>query len=261
MVNVSPRPRARLDMTAFVAYCWSMADAALAIKNNVRAVLERIAEAARRSGRAPSEVFLMAAVKARAVAEIEAVVESGVHFLGENRIKEGEEHLAALYPEARSRCKARFIGRLQSNKARRALLAFDSLDSVDSPDLAKRLSRIADEEGIAREVMIEVNCGEKQKGGVSEKETPALAELLFELPNLTLTGLMAVPPQEEDPDATRLVFRRLKKLFDSIRANHPNLEAFGFLSIGMSNDYVVAIEEGATLVRVGTALFGPRRLP
>ncbi len=203
----------------------------------------------------------MAAVKTRAATEIVAVVKSGVNFLGENRIKEGEEHLSALPPDVRSRCKAHFIGRLQSNKARRALLAFDSLDSVDSPELAKRLSRIAGEENISREVMIEVNCGEEQKGGAGEKEARALAEFLFLLPNLPLAGLMAVPPFEEDANAARPVFRRLKILFDAIRASHPRPEDFRFLSMGMSQDYAVAVEEGATLVRVGTALFGPRRMP
>lgn len=237
-----------------------MADAALAIKNNVQEVMSLIEEAARRSGRKPSDVHLMAAVKTRPVDEIEAVIEAGVGFLGENRIKEGEEHLAALTPAARSCCKAHFIGRLQSNKARRALLAFDSLDSVDSLELAKRLSRIAGEEGIAKEVMIEVNCGEEQKGGVGERDARALAELIFSLPNLALAGLMAVPPIEEDPNKTRPIFRLLQTLFDSIRGSHPKPEAFRFLSMGMSNDYVAAIEEGATLVRVGTSLFGTRRL-
>ncbi len=228
-------------------------------EHNVREVLGRIGEAALRSGRNPSDVSLMAAVKTRSAEEIEAVVGAGVAFIGENRVQEGEEHLAALSAAARSKCKIHFIGRLQSNKARKALLAFDSLDSVDSPDIARRLSRIAGEENAKKNVMIEVNCGEAQKGGIGTDEAKALGELIFTLPGLVLAGLMAVPPIEADPNETRPVFRRMKRLFEEIRSCHPAKESFVFLSMGMSNDYEVAVEEGATLVRVGTALFGQRR--
>ncbi len=238
-----------------------MAGAALAIGHNVREVLGRIGEAALRSGRNPSEVSLMAAVKTRSAEEIEDVAGAGVAFIGENRVQEGEEHIKAISPAVRAKCEIHFIGRLQSNKARKALLAFDSIDSVDSPDLARRLSRIAGENEVKKNVMIEVNCGEAQKGGVGASGARALCELVFELPGLVLTGLMAVPPVEADPNETRPVFREIKKLFDAVRSSHPAREAFVFLSMGMSNDYEVAVEEGATLVRVGTALFGQRRMP
>ena len=238
-----------------------MAGAAPAVEHNVREVLGRIGEAALRSGRKPSDVALMAAVKTRRAEEIEAVVGAGVAFIGENRVQEGEEHIAAISPAVRQRCRVHFIGRLQSNKARKALLAFDSIDSVDSPGLARRLSSIASEESVKRNVMIEVNCGEEQKGGIRASGARALGELLFTLPGLTLTGLMAVPPIAADPNETRPVFRQLKRLFDEIRACHPAPEVFVFLSMGMSNDYEAAVEEGATLVRAGTALFGQRRTP
>lgn len=229
------------------------------LESRVRWIQGRIAAAEARAGREPGSAHLMAAVKSRTPEEIAATVEAGVTLLGENRLQEGEEHLAALPPELRSRCRIHFIGQLQSNKARKALLSFDSLDSVDSLDLAQRLARIAEEEEHPAEILLEVNIGEEtQKGGVPPEEALALSRAVFATPHLTLTGLMAVPPISEDPEDSRPHFRAMHQLFRYIRSEHPRPELFRHLSMGMSHDFEVAVEEGATLVRVGTSLFGPR---
>lgn len=231
------------------------------ISENVRRVRTALAEASNRAGRNPESVALMAVVKTRTAEEIEAVAEAGVTILGENRVQEGLAHLQALSPGVRRKCQIHFIGRLQANKARRALQAFDSLDSVDSEELARRLSRIAVEEGAEGRVLIEVNLGEEsQKGGVDPDGAAALASLVETLPGLRLSGLMGIPPLDEDPEASRPHFKHLAGLFERVRQDHPRPEEFCTLSMGMSHDFAVAVEEGATLVRVGTALFGPRRL-
>jgi len=229
------------------------------VATRIRLVQGRIAAAEARACREPGSARLMAAVKSRTPEEIAAVVEAGVALLGENRLQEGEEHLAALSPGLRAQCRVHFIGRLQANKARKALLAFDSLDSVDSLDLAERLARIAQEENRQAEILLEVNIGEEtQKGGIPPEEALALARVVFATPNLTLTGLMAVPPISDDPEDSRPHFRAMHQLFRYLRSEHPRPEAFCNLSMGMSHDYEVAVEEGATMVRVGTSLFGHR---
>jgi len=187
-------------------------------------------------------------------------VRAGVFLIGENRVQEGLAHLQAMDPSLRSRARIHFIGLLQANKARKALSAFDSLDSVDGIDLAQRLSRIAQEGAFKKDVMIEVNLGEEaQKGGVPSDEVARLAKLVHELPGLRLTGLMGVPPLDNEPEASRPFFRELSRLFSRVRETHPDPGAFSYLSMGMSHDFEVAVEEGATLVRVGTALYGDRR--
>lgn len=203
----------------------------------------------------------MAAVKGRTSEEIEAAARAGVSCFGENRVQEGESHARALGPAFFRSRRFHFIGRLQANKARRALRLFHSVDGLDSEELARRLSRIAGEENLQREVMLEVNLGEEsQKGGVAPEEAVALARTVFSLPNLRLTGLLGVPPFDPDPEASRPHFRRLRSLFGEIGGLHPQPEAFRWLSMGMSHDFEVAVEEGATLVRLGTALFGPREV-
>ncbi|MEW5763893.1 MAG: YggS family pyridoxal phosphate-dependent enzyme [Acidobacteriota bacterium] len=224
------------------------------------AVQRALDTAAAGAGRPPGSVHLMAVVKTQPAAHVSAAADLGVRMFGENRVQEGEARWAELPEDLRDRVRLHFIGRLQANKVRRALRLFDSLDSVDSPILARRLSRIAEEEGLVREVMIEVNLGEEsQKGGVPPEEAGDLARLILDLPGLRLTGLMGVPPLGEDPEASRPHFRRLADLFGRLRSFHPEPECMRWLSMGMSHDFPVAVQEGSTLVRIGTALFGPRR--
>lgn len=219
-----------------------------------------MAAAAARSDRSAGDIALMAAVKSRTPFEIRAALSAGLTLLGENRIQEGVAHLEALGPAVRPAFQIHFIGRLQANKARRAVQAFDSLDSVDSLRLAEILSRLATEDHLRRSVLLEVNLGEEdQKGGVAPEGAAALADAVNRLPGLRLTGLMGVCPYGEDPEASRPFYRTLAKLFERVRQDHPEPEACRWLSMGMSHDFEVAVEEGATLIRVGQALFGPRR--
>jgi pyridoxal phosphate enzyme (YggS family) len=219
-----------------------------------------IGKAAGRAGRPVEDITLMAAVKSRSPEEIREVLAAGIVVLGENRIQEGLAHLEALGLPPRPTFRAHFIGRLQTNKARRAVQAFDSIDSVDGLRLAQGLSRLARECQVRHDIMLEVNLGEEsQKGGVAPEDTQALAESVHALPGLTLTGLMGVCPYDEDPRASRPFYRTLAQLFHRVRRDHPRPEACRWLSMGMSHDFEVAVEEGATLVRVGQALFGPRR--
>jgi pyridoxal phosphate enzyme (YggS family) len=249
-----------LDFQPLRPYPHGMEEASLSIKNRVAAILDAISGAARDCGRKPSDVSLMAVVKTRPPGEILALADTGIALIGENRIQEWETHRQALGEDFLQRCRVHFIGRLQSNKARRALLSFHSIDSVDRADLADRLARLADEEGIEREVMIEVNMGEEsQKGGVLPGELPALVSHVLSLPSLQLTGLQGVSPYFDSAEASRPFFRLLARLFDQVRQAHPSPRTFRYLSMGMSHDFKVAVEEGATLVRIGEALFGPRR--
>ncbi len=234
----------------------------MALAERVAAVRGAISAAAERAGRPAGSVRLMAAVKTRPPSEIQALASEGVVLIGENRVQEGVEHLEAIPLEVRRNLEVHFIGRLQANKARKALLAFRAIDSLDSLSLAERLSRIAREEGLERDVMIEVNLGEEsQKGGVAAGDLLHLARAVQPLPGLRLAGIMGVPPYGENPEASRPFFRRLRELFDEVRRAIPEAGDFGQLSMGMSHDFVVAVEEGATMVRIGTALFGPRRAP
>jgi pyridoxal phosphate enzyme (YggS family) len=231
----------------------------LTVQEKVEGVRGRITAAAVHAGREPGSVTLMAAVKTRTPDEIRSVLDAGVTFLGENRVQEGQEHQADLPGELRTRYRYHFIGRLQANKARKALLLFDSIDSVDSEELASRLQRIAAEEGITREVMVEVNLGEEsQKGGVAPGEAAALAEFLRSCPNLRLTGIMGVPPLDNEPEESRPYFQKLRLLFATLERRFKD-PAFRYCSMGMTQDLEVAVEEGSTLVRVGTALFGERK--
>ena len=231
-----------------------------AVSTAVAHVRHIVARSAAGSGRRAEDVALMAVVKTRTPGEIHSVLSAGVQLLGENKVQEGLAHMEALEAGARRECQVHFIGRLQSNKAKKAVRAFDSLDGVDSMHLAELLSRLAEEAGITREIMLEVNLGEEsQKGGVAPEDTGALAEAVCRLPGLRLTGLMGVCPYASDPEASRSFYRRLNRLFQGVRIGHPHPDDFRWLSMGMSHDYHVAVEEGATLIRVGQALFGPRR--
>lgn len=219
-----------------------------------------MAAAAERAGRSAEGITLMAAVKSRTPDEIRAILSAGLTVLGENRIQEGLAHLKALGSALRPAFRAHFIGRLQTNKARRAVETFDSIDSVDSLRLAEILSRLSSEDGVLLHILLEVNLGEEsQKGGVAPEEAVALAEAVHRLPGLRLSGLMGVCPYNGDPRASRPFYRILAQLFDLVRRNHPQPEVCRWLSMGMSHDFEVAVEEGATLIRVGQALFGQRR--
>jgi len=250
-----------------------MSSESAAIAKNVAAVRERITRAAARAGRRAEEVTLVAVSKTFPAAAIRAAWEAGVRDFGENRVQEWESKHAEVADLAVT---WHLVGHLQSNKARRAAGLFHSVDSLDSVDLARRLDVTRDEgAGLRREgplrVLIEVRLApEETKSGVEPAGLEALARAVVQLPRLSLQGLMCIPPYFEDTEQVRPYFRRLRELRDGLRSSQAATpaaaaaaargEAFlPVLSMGMSHDFEVAIEEGATEVRVGTALFGSRK--
>ena len=225
------------------------------IADNVRRVRERIAAAAARAGRSGGDVELLAATKGRSVAEIEEAVSAGVRAIGENRVQEA----AAKFPALRGRVSMHMIGHLQRNKVRNALGIFDLIHSVDSVRLAEEIEREAARAGGAARVLIEVNVsGEDQKFGVAPDGLPALLDAAAGLAHIRVEGLMAMAPFSEDAEASRpfFIFRRLRRLpAAAARTERPRVE-MRRLSRGMTQDFETAVEEGATIVRVGAAIFG-----
>lgn len=216
------------------------------LRERIVEVERRIEAAARRAGRDRSEITLIAVTKTFPTSLIREAYEAGLRVFGENYVQEFERKRPEL--EDLTEARFHFIGHLQSNKARRAAQLFEAIETVDSAKLARRLDEAA---GRELETMIEVKLSaEEAKSGASPEELPALIDAIRECRNLRLTGLMTMPPWSEDPEQSRPYFRRLRELAG--RFNLPKL------SMGMSHDLEVAIEEGATHVRVGTALFGSR---
>jgi pyridoxal phosphate enzyme (YggS family) len=225
------------------------------IANNLASLRERIARAAARAGRHAEEITLVGISKTFSAEHIRAAYEAGVRHFGENRVQERESKQPLL---ADLEATWHLVGHLQSNKAARAARLFHSIDSVDDLDLAQKLDRGA--RGGSITVLIEVHLSpEETKTGVEVAGLSPLAEGIVALPHLNLRGLMCIPPFHEDPERTRPYFRRLRELRDSVsgQIKRPLPE----LSMGMSHDFEVAIEEGATQVRIGTALFGTRTTP
>lgn len=232
--------------------------ASLAISSELRSRLhsieERIVDACERSKRSRSDVTLCAVTKSVPVEKVQAAIDVGLRVFGENRVQEAAQKIPQV--QAPSDVKWHFIGHLQSNKARRAIELFDAIQTVDSLSLAERLDRIAKELDRRLTVMLEVNLGEEStKSGMGEGDVLEVAESISGLPHLELRGLMTVPPFLEPVELVRPYFSRLRSLRDQAKKRNPNLTD---LSMGMTHDFEIAIEEGATMIRVGTALFGPR---
>ena len=223
------------------------------IKDNLLRVLERMEKAALRAGRRPEEVRLVGATKGVDVERIAEAVEGGLEIVGENYVQEALRKHQVLG----NRVRWHMIGHLQRNKARHAVGLFEMIHSVDSLKLAQELQKRAAKQGKAIEVLLQVNLsGEETKSGVTPEGVQELAEAISEMPNLRLKGLMTMPPYFEDPEGARPYFQALRRIRDELQQRGlPVVE----LSMGMSADFEVAIEEGATLVRVGTAIFGQRR--
>lgn len=224
------------------------------------AVRERIAQAARRAGREPKDVTLIAVSKTHPVEVLQRALAAGAYDFGENRVQEAEEKIEQI---GRPPARWHLIGHLQANKARRAVKLFDVIHTVDSVALVERLERLCvEEQRESLDVLIQVDlAGEATKAGAPEDDLPRLVEAFDACVHLRLQGLMILPPFAEDAEHARPFFRRLRELRNEYR------EAFaarvvegerGQLSMGMSHDFEVAIEEGATMVRVGTAIFGAR---
>ncbi len=227
------------------------------IADRVAAVRERIARSAERASRPPEEVTLVAVSKTFPADAVRTAFGAGVRHFGENRVQEGDAKVAVLGDLRSAGLTWHFIGHLQSNKARKAASLFDVVQSVDSVDLAGRLARSAFEAGRTLRALVQVDlAGETRKFGIPEAEVPAALEAIRDLKGLRVEGLMVLPPFLDDPEELRPYFRRLRLLRDRVAA--AGLIAGDELSMGMSHDFEAAIEEGATIVRVGSAIFGER---
>jgi PLP dependent protein len=224
------------------------------IQANLASVQERIADAARRAGRPDRAILLVAVSKTVDHPRIQAAIAAGVPALGENRVQEAAEKIAALGRPI----PWHLIGHLQTNKVRDAVRVFDVIESVDRLALAQAISGRAAQAGRVVDVLVQVNVAEEpQKGGVSPAALRPTLEAMSGLPGLRLRGLMTIPPLPKDPEESRPHYRELRKLLDAARGWGLGSD-LSELSMGMSGDFEVAVEEGATIVRVGTAIFGPR---
>jgi pyridoxal phosphate enzyme (YggS family) len=226
------------------------------IESRLKVVRERIAQQEREAGREPGEVGLVAVSKSQGFEAVRVVFEAGQLVFGENRVQE----LIVKAPLLPSSVRWHFIGHLQKNKIRKILPAADLIHSVDSVDLAQEIDRIASELGLFPRVLLEVNVsGEGSKFGFTPDGVRRCAARLLSLPRVQVEGLMTMAPIVEHAEDARPFFAGLRKLRDEIAAE--NNAALPILSMGMSNDFGAAIAEGATLVRIGTAIFGPRPKP
>jgi pyridoxal phosphate enzyme (YggS family) len=225
------------------------------ISDNLARVRERIETAARRCGRDPLKVRLVAVSKTVLAEKVRQAIEAGVKILGENYVQEAQKKIEVLGHNVAWH----FIGHLQTNKTKVAVRLFDLIHSVDSLNLAQELNRQAQEQGKVLPVLLQVNLsGETTKFGAREKEISEIMEKLSTMEGLLVKGLMTMPPYFEDPEASRPYYVELRKLIERLGRLKLSRISIEELSMGMSNDFEVAVEEGATLVRVGTAIFGPR---
>jgi pyridoxal phosphate enzyme (YggS family) len=236
----------------------------MSIAENIAHVQERIAAAAGRVARNPEEITLMGVSKTFSVERIREAYAAGLRVFGENRVQEYAAKADALRDLRDTEW--HLIGHLQTNKAAKAAELFDAVDSVDSVRMAQKLNASAESAGKTLSVLVEINVGSEQaKSGVApssdEQGSDELEQILRGAPrwgNLKIHGLMTVPPYAEDPEGSRAYFRQLRQIRDIIAARDLPQVSMVVLSMGMSHDFEVAIEEGATCVRVGTAIFGER---
>ena len=229
----------------------------MSIQEHVNAVKAKIAAAALAAGREAGEITLCAATKVQSDDTIRQAIAAGITVCGENRVQELTAHLAA---DAYQGAQVHFIGHLQTNKVKQVVGKVALIHSVDSQRLLLAIDTQAGKQDLVQDILLEVNiAGEESKGGCTPQEAHQLAALAQELEHVRLRGLMAIPPISAEPGANRPYFAAMRQLFVDIKENLPhNQSNMDCLSMGMSGDYPDAIAEGATLVRVGTALFGPR---
>ena len=229
----------------------------MSIEERVRAVRARIDAAARAAGRDPGEITLCAATKVQTSDAIRQAIAAGVPVCGENRVQEMTAHLA---DDAYAGARLHFIGHLQTNKVRQVVGKADLIQSVDSLHLLRAIEGQADRLGIVQDILLEVNiAGEASKGGFPPEEVLSAALQTAALDHVRLRGLMAIPPPVDAPEKNRPFFAAMYQLFVDIRRKmEDNISDIDCLSMGMSDDFEEAVAQGATLVRVGTALFGPR---
>ncbi len=224
------------------------------LRDRVARVLDRVARAASRSGRTAESIRLVAVSKTHPAERVVEAYEAGLRVFGENYVREAEEKVRAV-PAA----EWHLIGKLQTNKVRKAVSLFGWIQAIDSPRLLAEISRRCVEAGKTLPVLVEVNlAGEGSKAGIPPEEVQALLSSAAALPGVRVRGLMAIPPMTEDPEGSRPYFARLRELLDRCASTGGAAGEMTELSMGMSSDFEAAIEEGATMVRVGTAIFGSR---
>ncbi len=223
------------------------------LKNNITKLTRKVRLTAEMCGRAQDEITLLAVSKTRPASDLRAAFDCGIRQFGENYLQEALEKIAELKDLP---LVWHFIGPIQSNKTRQIAAHFDWVQSVDRAKIARRLSEQRPEAMAALNICLQVNIsGEDSKSGVAPAELPALAQTVDELPRLRLRGLMAIPAATDDPERQRASFAELNGLFRSLQQSHPEVDT---LSMGMSGDFEAAIAEGATLIRIGTTIFGAR---
>jgi PLP dependent protein len=227
------------------------------IADNLKSIRDRIEKAASRAGRSFEEIRIVAAAKNQSPDKVEAAINAGINLIGHNYVQQAAA--AGEYLKKFPGVRLHMIGHLQKNKVNQAVELFDVVETVDDFALADKLSKSAHRIAKEIDVMIQVNlAGERQKSGVAPEKIEELAYQIAALPAIKLTGLMTMPPFFDDPEAARPYFGRLRELSLALRSKGHEMSGLVELSMGMSGDFEAAIEEGATLVRIGTALFGDR---
>ncbi len=225
------------------------------ISGRIKRVLGEIRRASIRSGRSPEEITLVAVTKTVEIERILAAIKAGLRVFGENYIQEAREKIEKINEPV----EWHFIGHLQRNKAKYAVRLFDMIETVDNVRLAAEIQKRAEAINKVQPVLVQVNIsGEESKSGVSPENLPELLKFLSKSTSLQFRGLMTMPPYFHDPEKARPYFTKLRLLRDEMKSRFPSL-SFDELSMGMSGDFAVAIEEGATIVRIGTAIFGERK--
>ena len=225
------------------------------ISSNINIIKQRIAAAAQRAGRDPLSIKLMAVTKTVEPERIGTAIEAGLTMLGENYVQEAKDKITIIG----DRAQWHMIGHLQTNKAKYAVKLFDYVHSVDRLELAQELDKRAGQINRKLNVLIEVNSGEESKSGIEKTQALELVRQVAHLPNLTLRGLMTMAPYSDNPENSRPYFKALRDLRDDIvRAGIAGI-SMEELSMGMTDDFEVAIEEGATIIRIGRAIFGKRQ--
>ena len=227
------------------------------IERNIRAVQRKIAAAAAASGRLPETINLLAISKTFPVESIAQAAAAGVSRFGENRVQEAEAKIPVF--REYTGLEWHLVGHLQTNKVRRAVELFDCIHSIDSTRLAEKLNQVCIETGKELSVFLQVDLGkEETKFGADPARIPEIIEAVSSMKGLRLDGLMTVPPYFDDPEQTRPFYIRLRELRDALESEQPGCLGRRHLSMGMSHDFEVAIQEGATIVRIGTSIFGSR---
>lgn len=225
------------------------------IKDNIDFVLKNVESAAIKSGRKREDIRVVAVSKYVDVERIEKALNNNIYYLGENRVQE----LVKKYDIINNKCKWDLIGHLQTNKVKYIIDKVNMIHSVDSIDLAKEIQKQCEKVNRSIEILIQVNVsGEESKFGISPQQLRGLLDEICQYKNLNVKGLMTIAPFTENPENARKVFEKLNKIFIDIKREYIDNINMEFLSMGMSNDYEVAIEEGASIVRIGTAIFGKR---